>query len=128
MPDEISRPGRIWILEDDADIGFVLEFFLNEEGFKTQLFPSAVRFREAVVSGLPDLFLMDVMLPDGDGVDLCLELKQDQRCRHIPVLMMSAHAGLVGVKQCQPNGFIAKPFDLEHVLDCVQEQLAGQHG
>ncbi|MES2456297.1 MAG: response regulator [Bacteroidota bacterium] len=74
---ELFRPGRIWILEDDADIGFVLEYFLNEEGFETKLFPSAVGFRQAVGLGLPDLFLMDVMLPDGNGVDLCSELKQD---------------------------------------------------
>lgn len=118
-----SRSAKIWILEDDADIGYVLDYFLNEEGFETRVFPSAESFRESLVSDLPDLFLMDVMLPDGDGVDLCRELKGDPRCQRLPVLMMSAHAGLSRIKECQPEGFIPKPFNLDHVLHCIQELL-----
>ena len=113
----------IWILEDDPDIGFVLEIFLDQEGFKTELLNTAGKFREATERGLPDLFLMDVMLPDGDGVDLCNVLKAQERSRNIPVLMMSAHADLARINDCRPNGFLAKPFDLEKLLVLVRAQL-----
>src|SRR5690349_12230654 len=100
---------KIWILEDDPDIGYILNLFLGDEGFETSVITSANAFRAAVADDLPDLFLMDVMLPDGDGIALCIELKNQQRSKSIPVLMMSAHAGLEQVKTCKPDGFIAKP-------------------
>ena len=119
----VSHRSTVWILEDDADISYVLDYFLTEQGFQIRLFSSAESFRDSLASGLPDLFLMDVMLPDGDGVELCRELKQNPRCSSLPVLMMSAHAGLSNVKECEPEGFIPKPFNLDHVLQCIQELL-----
>lgn len=121
-PHQASRD-KIWVLEDDADIGYILEVFLNDEGYETVLLTTTEKFRTAMETGLPDLFLMDVMLPDGDGVDLCIELKNNDRFSHIPVLMMSAHASLKRVNDCQPDGFITKPFDLMEVLQSVQQQL-----
>lgn len=120
----LASAHKIWILEDDADIGYVLELFLHEEGYETLLLTTTEKFRTAMEAGLPDLFLLDVMLPDGDGVELCIELKNGDQSGHIPVLMMSAHAGLDRVTACQPDGFIPKPFDLMQVLQSVQHQLS----
>lgn len=116
-------PEKIWIVEDDPDIGFVLEIFLTEEGFETLLLDTAEKFNKVVTGKLPDLFLMDVMLPDGNGVELCAMLKSAPRTRQIPVLMMSAHTELDRISDCVPNGFIAKPFDLERLLKSIRDQL-----
>jgi len=78
--ENLSRPARVWILEDGADIGYVLDYFLNKKGFETWLYQSAESFRQSLASDLPDLFQMGVMLPDGDGMDLCRKPKGDPRC------------------------------------------------
>ncbi|MFA4870769.1 MAG: response regulator [Pedobacter sp.] len=120
-----SDEGNIWILEDDPDIGYILQLILNEEGFETTLFNSAVTFRIAIARELPDLLLMDVMLPDGNGEELCAEIKNDRRSEHLPVLMMSAHARLEQItKHCAADGFISKPFDLTRLLAIVHQQLS----
>lgn len=113
----------LWILEDDSDIGFVLEMFFQGEGFETSLFATAKSFRLALETALPDVFLMDVRLPDGNGVDLCAELKSDVKSKHIPVLMMSAHARIEQINSCGFNGFISKPFELNQILELVKSQL-----
>jgi two-component system phosphate regulon response regulator PhoB len=118
-------PGyRIWILEDDPDIGFILEIFLKDEGFQVDVSATTRDFWSAVESGSSDIFLLDVMLPDGDGIDVCRELKNGTRYSHIPVLMMSAHADMEQFGDCGPDAFIAKPFDLEKMLTVINRKLA----
>lgn len=124
-----SEPGaacKIWILEDDPDISFVLNLFLSEEGFEPTMFGCTKDFRLAMPLDLPDIFLLDVMLPDGDGLDICRSLKSDERYCHIPVVMMSAHAGSKRVNECSPDAFIAKPFDLEKVLMILNRMTSRQ--
>lgn len=119
----IGQRTTIGILEDNEDIGFVLEYFLNEEGFRTVLYPSANAFRSFAFSEPPELFLMDVMLPDGDGAELCRELKGDSRFSDIPVVLMSAHAGLDASRLAGADEFIGKPFDLDFLLVRIRRLL-----
>ncbi|MEQ7801822.1 response regulator [Pedobacter sp. ASV1-7] len=125
MPMSRDSQRNIWIVEDDADIGYILQLILNDEGFDATLFASASAFRAAIARDLPDLLLMDVMLPDGSGEELCAEVKSSRRSEHLPVLMMSAHAKLEQITQrCAAEGFISKPFDLSQLLHIVKEQLS----
>lgn len=116
---------HIWILEDDPDIGYILQLFLNEEGFDAKLFASVAAFRAAIARELPDLLLMDIMLPDGNGEEVCAEIKSSRQSEHLPILMMSAHARLEQVKsRCVAEAFIPKPFDLGKLLDVVRQQIS----
>jgi len=114
---------RIYVVEDNYDIGFVLELFLNDEGFEVKLLPSAKAFKQALENELPDLFLLDVMLPDGNGIDLCHQLKNDPRSKRLPILIMSAHANENAAKNCEAEAFIAKPFDLSILLRKIKQYL-----
>ena len=70
----------------------------------------------------PDLYIFDVMLPDGSGIDLCEEIRKDVDNKNIPIIIMSAHATLDYIcESCQPDDFIPKPFDLDTLLLKVQE-------
>jgi len=65
-----------------------------------------------------------VMLPDGNGIVLCNEIKENQRSAHLPVLVMSAHSPAEKLaKETCADGFITKPFDLDQVLDEIKKWL-----
>lgn len=73
---------------------------------------------------MPDLFLLDVMLPDGNGIDVCEMLKTAHQTRSIPVLIMSAHSSEHLVKQsCRSDGFVAKPFDINELINKVTRAI-----
>ena len=71
-----------------------------------------------------DLFVLDVMLPDGNGVELCETTKGDRDLSSIPVLMMSAHAGFAVIKRsCSADDFIPKPFDIDDLSARVKQLM-----
>lgn len=86
-------------------------------------FETVTKFMEANVNEVPDLFILDVMLPDGNGIEVCAELKSNNI--NIPILMMSAHAKVADVSlTCAANDFLAKPFDLNNLLEKVNKLVA----
>ncbi|MGY4385847.1 DNA-binding response OmpR family regulator [Pedobacter sp. UYP24] len=114
----------IYIVEDNKDIGFILQYFLNDEGFDVELFETVASFNSRLSKKIPDLFLLDVMLPDGDGLEVCSEIKHQEALKEKPVLIMSAHlpSDLVKRESCA-DSFIAKPFDLFVILNKVNKFL-----
>lgn len=115
---------NIFIVEDNYDIGYILNLFLEEEGFNVSLFPTIAEFKKDYKQSLPDLFLLDVMLPDGNGIELCNEIKQNQRSSHLPILVMSAHSPAEKMsKETCADGFITKPFDLNGLLQEIKKHL-----
>ncbi|WP_442591868.1 response regulator [Pedobacter sp. AW31-3R] len=117
---------RICVLEDDESIREVLEILLTEENYQVNGFASVSDFLKGNKGNEPDLFLLDIMLPDGNGIDLCSMLKSSERTRNIPVLMMSAHSNQMKVEEtCSAEGFVKKPFDIYDLLLKVESVLAG---
>jgi DNA-binding response OmpR family regulator len=113
---------EIFIVEDDDGIRELIEFLLVSEQYSVKTFPTARAFHKAIPGEVPDLFLLDIMLPDGNGVDLCRELKKDEKTMKIPVVLMSAHADISRTEGA--DDFIAKPFDVDELLKRIQKQLA----
>ncbi|KFF23196.1 response regulator transcription factor [Chryseobacterium vrystaatense] len=115
---------KIFLVEDDKAIREILEIVLTSENYDVQSFSTASTFKQRNLTVNPDLYLFDVMLPDGSGIDLCTELKEDFNNKDVPVIIMSAHAQLKQFnKICQPDDFISKPFDIDHLLAKIQEIL-----
>lgn len=113
----------IYVVEDNEDIGFVLEYFLSEEGFQVKIMTTAEEFKKTVKETLPDVFLLDVMLPDGNGIELCQQIKNESRSKSLPVIMMSAHSDLKASQSCNAEEFIHKPFDLSNLLQKIKQHL-----
>jgi len=108
---------KIYLVEDDQAIREVLEIFLNLENYVVQSFATVQEFCERDLTEKPDLYLFDVMLPDGSGIDLCKQIKSDQNQQNIPVIIMSAHAELNNMRDlCNPDSFVSKPFDIDNLL------------
>lgn len=113
---------EIFVLEDDKDIGFILNHILFEEGYRVSVYERLSDIREGLHDHMPDLLLMDVRLPDGNGMELCAELKSSEKDSP-PILMMSADWDAHNRGICAADEFIAKPFDLDVVLVKVASYL-----
>ena len=115
---------QIHVVEDDQDIRQIIAFILEEEGYKVRAYADATSFHAAINDNVPDLFLLDVMLPDGNGLDLCNEIRTINQIKDVPIIVMSAHAQPDNIyNQCCANDFITKPFDLNDILIRIQKQI-----
>lgn len=116
---------KIYILEDDADIGELIAFILTEQGYEVSVFGNIASFRQHTDHDKPPaLLIIDVMLPDGNGLDICKEWKAADATRHIPILVMSAYEDYRQDSRAQDaDGFISKPFDIKSILSDVKAQL-----
>lgn len=117
-------PTLIYVLEDDQDINFIVEYILIEEGYEVKTFDTAKKFEAQMLLNLPDLILLDVMLPDGNGIEICHRLKTEPHTAKLPIVIMSAHAAETSILEeaCADN-FVSKPFDLEYLLKIVKKTL-----
>jgi len=107
---------KVWVVEDDPSIAEIIAYTLEDDGFVVGLFSSAATFIDALKSGQNgvDIFVLDVRLPDGSGLELCRMVREHPIFSEVPVLIMSAHADGDEVERTYPvNGFISKPFDLD---------------
>lgn len=115
----------VWVIEDDPGIGEIVSLVLDDDGHIVRLFNNVASFELALASEdeRPDLFLFDVMLPDGNGLHLCDMVKGDEYMNSLPVMMMSAHVSFAKVQlSCSADAFIAKPFDID-ILSAKVNQL-----
>ena len=111
----------IFLVEDDHSLRDLIFFLLTDKNYKVEAFPNATSFEEGLENSTPDLILMDIMLPDGNGVDLCKDLKNSQDKNDIPVLLMSAHADPSIADDSGAIAFIRKPFDIEELYDRIEK-------
>lgn len=117
-------PKLIYVVEDDQDISYIVEYILFEEGYRVHTFDTAKEFEAQLLLKVPDLILLDVMLPDGNGIEICGRLKTDTNTSDLPVVIMSAHAPETAIlEEACADGFISKPFDLDHLLSVIKATL-----
>jgi two-component system phosphate regulon response regulator PhoB len=111
----------VFVIEDDKDISELITILLEEEQYEVKTHPNATSFWESLKEEKPDVILLDVKLPDGNGLDICSQVKAKAETSQIPIIMMSAHLNLSGsMKNCHADAFIAKPFDIDNLIEKVQ--------
>lgn len=112
----------IFIVEDETGIRDALQLLLSFENYDVRSFSTVEAFNNRDQSVVPDIFILDVMLPDGLGTDLCNQLKEAPETSNIPVMIISAHSKAENVTQsCQADEFIPKPFDIDDVLVKIEK-------
>lgn len=113
----------IYLLEDNDDIREMLQFLLADD-YDVFGYESIKSFSEVMKHGKPDMIILDVMLGDGNGFDVCNRLKQNSLTNHIPILMMSANAQFFGTKEkCNAEDFINKPFDIDDFVSRINKYI-----
>jgi len=114
----------IHVVEDDDDIRFIVEYILMETGYKVTSSATAKEFHEYIDNAKPDLVLLDVMLPDGNGMDICRKIRSNKDTSDMKIIIMSAHAAEKAVlEEACADDFISKPFDLDYLIDHVKRIL-----
>jgi CheY-like chemotaxis protein len=118
---------RILIVDDAEEILATMAEFLRDEGYEVACALSgrdALRVLQAT-QALPDLILLDLMMPDMDGHEFREEQQRSSRLSHIPVLLMSAGTDLMTrAVELGARGYLKKPFrDLPTILDAIRRCL-----
>ena len=111
----------IYIVEDDDGIREMVSKVLEMANYQVFSFSNIRSAEDILETKVPDLLLLDVMLPDGNGISFCDQIKNLEKTREIPVILMSAHADLKRANQA--DDFIAKPFDIDAILSKIQATL-----
>ena len=104
---------RLVIVEDEAEIAELVQFHVQREGFSADIIHSGRVALESIRNNPPDLVVLDLMLPDVDGLEVCRRLKWDAATRDIPVLILSAkgeEADVVTGLELGADDYVTKPF------------------
>ncbi|WP_300600996.1 response regulator [Niabella sp.] len=110
----------VLIIEDDDDIRYLIEYILKGALYEVRTGSSAKDLNDALAAKLPDIIILDIMLPDGNGIDLCKMIKGNGLTNHIPVIIMSAYQ-FSNVEEACAEAFINKPFGIHEVITAVKQ-------
>lgn len=116
----------VLVVEDEEDIMEVIRFNLEKEGYEVHQALSGEKALQVIENNLPSLVLLDLMLPGINGLDLCRILKQNDRTKAIPVIMLTAKsedADIVAGLEMGAEDYITKPFSPRVLLARVRTVL-----
>ncbi len=118
---------RIVIIEDDEGVVFLVRFSLVGEGFNIMSAPDGVSGLRMVKEEIPDLVIINQILPDRDGLEVCKEIRKDPRTNHIPIIILTvrneeAYDGILAL-ELGADDYILKPFSSREVLAKVKALL-----
>lgn len=118
----------VLLVEDEDSIALALQFLIEREGLRMRRVADLDAARRAIAAERPDLVLLDIMLPDGSGYEICQELRLDPSLADVKVLVMTASGGMAERKSYAlgADDFIAKPFENEAVRASVRRLLEPQ--
>jgi two-component system nitrogen regulation response regulator NtrX len=114
----------IVIVDDEPNIGPSLKLILEGEGYSVSIFRSAQEFTERHSARRTDAYLLDVRLPDGNGIDILRSLRQTSQ--RAPVIMISGHGSIADAVEATRNGafdFLEKPLARDRVLLVLKNAL-----
>ncbi|MDB5136245.1 MAG: response regulator [Mucilaginibacter sp.] len=117
---------RILAVDDNEDILEIMQLILEDSGYEVATLTDGHFLFDKIKEYRPDLILLDIMLGNMDGRELCKDVKSKLETHNIPVILISASHNLSGLFKPSnaPNDFLAKPFNINDLLDKVHTQLS----
>jgi two-component system alkaline phosphatase synthesis response regulator PhoP len=119
---------KIALVDDDVDFSEATKLLLQSKGYEVVLAHDGKEGLDMIRSERPDLIILDVMMPEMNGYDVCVVLKEDEALKDIPVILLTAvdqaffrttyskHMGLM----TEADEYIAKPVASEDLVACVE--------
>jgi DNA-binding response OmpR family regulator len=116
---------KILVVDDDLSILDAIGMILESEGYNVDLLPEGKDIFRRIDDFHPDLIILDVMLGEVDGRELCNTIKKTESINHIPIIMISATHNIKETifERCSPDDFISKPFDMNNLINKVHTRL-----
>lgn len=116
----------IYVVEDDKNIQEIESIALKNSGYQVEVFSMAADFFKAVGEKLPDLVLLDIMLPDMDGLQILEKLRLDAAAKRLPIIMVTAKTSEIDKVRGLDMGaddYLAKPFGIMELISRVKALL-----
>jgi DNA-binding response OmpR family regulator len=125
--DDVKSTKHILCIEDEPEMIDLIRLILVRRGFEVSGATGGKEGLLAVREKLPDLVLLDLMMPDMDGWEVYQQMKSDELTRHIPVIVVTARAQsidkVLGIHIAKVDDYIAKPFSPQELLISVEKVL-----
>jgi two-component system, OmpR family, response regulator VicR len=126
-----DRPKKsILCIEDEPEMIDLIRLILSRKGFEVLGAGSGVEGLELIRNKLPDLVLLDLMMPDMDGWEVYQQMKASEKTRDIPVIVVTAKAQsidkVLGLHIAKVDDYIAKPFSPQELMASVEKVLSKQ--
>jgi diguanylate cyclase (GGDEF)-like protein len=118
--------GRLLIVEDDFDISNMLRIYFDSQGYESNVATRGEEALEICRRKLPNLIILDIMLPDINGYEVCRQLRANLRTSHIPIIFLTQRderSDQIAGLELGADDYITKPFDLQLLLLRVQNSL-----
>ncbi|MCL4248159.1 MAG: response regulator [Anaerolineae bacterium] len=119
--------GRILVVEDDFDISNMLRIYFGAQGYEVQVAQRGTDALTMTRKQLPNLIMLDIMLPDMNGYDVCRELRTTTRTSHIPIIFLTQRderSDKIQGLELGADDYITKPFDIEELKLRVQNAIS----
>lgn len=122
-------PKRIVVVDDDREVQEILSFALVRYGFEVECARDGRQLQRCLATGrerLPDLIILDVMMPGEDGYHICRGLREDERTKHIPIIIVTARIENIYKRISEDIGVsthVTKPFHPIELVEKVQAVL-----
>ena len=116
----------VFVLEDDADISRLVQYHVEKAGFSVRAFETGRNVVSEAERTPPALFLLDVMVPDGDGMDVCRRLRAHPTLSTLPIIFLTARAAendRVRGLELGADDYITKPFGTRELVARVRAVL-----
>lgn len=122
----MSEKQIIYCVEDDINIRELIEYTLVQSGFEFCGFENSTDFYDKLSQKKPDLILLDIMLPDKDGMTILKELRASRITKSLPIIMLTAKSGQMDKIKGLDSGaddYITKPFDILELISRIKALL-----
>ncbi len=120
---------KILLIEDDADLYSLIQYNLEKEGFQFVGSKTGKGALDLCRREKPDLVILDIMLPDSDGLDICKGIRAHPELSHLPVIFLTARASetdrIVGL-ELGANDYIVKPFFVRELIARIKIHFRGK--
>ena len=117
---------KIYIVEDDKNIAEIEQFALENAGYEVSIFSTAKEFEKKIKEEVPLLIIMDIMLPDKDGLSIVKELRKMPSTSKVPIIMVTAKSSEIDKVKGLDQGaddYITKPFGIMELISRVKALL-----
>ena len=127
----MSEKKRILVVDDEPDFCSIVQMNLEKEGFEVEIAYSGPEGLEKVSANPPDAIVLDIMMPEMDGYQVCKKLKADEKYADIPIILLTAVASHVPSTRyshydgmsTEADDYIAKPASAEEITESIKSLL-----